>query len=343
MRDALSIFDQLVAFCGDTVTYRQAVEVLNVLDTDYYFRLVDAALHGGVAQALLLFDEVLRKGFDAGVFVTGLASHLRDVLVSSDAQTLPLLETTDAVRQQYAAQAAACTPQWIFAALDLLNTCDINYRTARNKRLLVELCLVRLCRLTEPAPAAPQPVRQTAVPPQPERKQAPQPAQVAAQTAAPDSAPAPRQGMPKRISLNMQEPSSPEDRTAPAPEKEAPRTAPFTADRLIGAWTGLKRHFPKEERLQMMLADCVPVQESATGLRLTLANPWQQEEFARFERQVVGLLRDELQNDLITLRVEVGEYRQQDQAFTAEEKYRKMVRRYPQLAEFKAALGLQLE
>ena len=130
MRDALSIFDQLVAFCGNKITYQQTIEVLNILDTDYYFRMVTAALAGDVVQTLLLFDEVLQKGFDAGQFVVGLAGHLRDVLVAKDSQTLPLLETAESVREQYKTQASQCPATWIFTSLNILNDCDMRYRTS---------------------------------------------------------------------------------------------------------------------------------------------------------------------------------------------------------------------
>ena len=147
MRDALSIFDQLITFCGNDITYQQAIEVLNVLDSDYYFRVIDAALSANVQAALLLFNDVLCKGFDGGHFVSGLASHLRDVLVSKDPSTTILLETSDAIRKHYAEQAQKCSPMWIFRALEIINQADINYRTARNKRLTVELMLVKLCSL----------------------------------------------------------------------------------------------------------------------------------------------------------------------------------------------------
>ena len=349
MRDALSIFDQLVAFCGGNVTYRQAVEVLNVLDSDYYFRLVSAALRSDVPAALLLFDEVLRKGFDAGVFVTGLASHLRDVLVSKDPQTLPLLETTDSVRKQYGEQAAACPSQWLFAALDLLNTCDINYRTARNKRLTVEICLVRLCRLAMPAQqpsaqsspvqlpsAQPSPAQQPVTTQQPA---APQPPTASQRPSASSASSA----MPKRISLNVKSSVASSDAPAAQQSAQPPRQTPFTPDRLMGAWVGLKKYFPKEERLQMMLSEYVPVMESDTTLRLTLANPWQKEEFARFGKQVMNFLRQELENDVIVLHVDVSDYKHEERAFTAEEKYRKMLKKNPQIAELKSSLALQLD
>ncbi|MCQ2334434.1 MAG: DNA polymerase III subunit gamma/tau [Paludibacteraceae bacterium] len=163
MRDALSIFDQLVTYCGSSITYEQAIAVLNVLDSDYYFRAVDYALAGNVSGVLLLFNEVLCKGFDGGHFLSGLASHLRDVLVSKDVATTVLLETSDSVRQRFAAQANKCTPRWIFAALDAINQTEMGYRTARNKRLVVELLLVKLTQLNQvqvtPQQSAPTPVQ----------------------------------------------------------------------------------------------------------------------------------------------------------------------------------------
>ena len=195
MRDALSIFDQLVTFCGNDITYQQAIEVLNVLDSDYYFRVIDAALSTNVHAALLLFNEILSKGFDGGHFVSGLASHLRDVLVSKDPSTTILLETSDAIRKHFAEQAQKCSPMWIFRALEIINQADINYRTARNKRLTVELMLVKLCTLLmqaapQAAPqAVPQVAPQNAVRPQAAPQAAPQVAPQVAPQAAPQSAP----------------------------------------------------------------------------------------------------------------------------------------------------------
>ncbi|MCD8265672.1 MAG: DNA polymerase III subunit gamma/tau, partial [Prevotellaceae bacterium] len=147
MRDALSIFDQMVSFTGGDITYQSALQNLNVLDTDYYFRLVDLALSGQVEASLLLFDEVLRKGFDGGNFINGFASHLRDLLVCRDPQTLCLLEQSQSVQKQYSEQARRCPPSFLLEALKLCNTCDLSYRQSRNKRLQVELCLIEMAQL----------------------------------------------------------------------------------------------------------------------------------------------------------------------------------------------------
>lgn len=144
MRDALSIFDQVASFSGGNITYRVVIENLNVLDYDYYFKLTDQLLSVDIPGALLTFNEILKRGFEANFFMGGLASHFRDLLVSKDASTLPLLEVADSVRKRYLEQTAKCKQQFLYRALKLCNDCDINYRTSRNKRLLVELTLIEV-------------------------------------------------------------------------------------------------------------------------------------------------------------------------------------------------------
>ena len=148
MRDALSIFDQVVSFTGGHITYQQVIENLNVLDYEYYFRLTDFLLENKVSDALLLFNDVLNKGFDGHHFITGLAAHFRDLLVSTDAATLPLLEVGAGIRQRYGEQARKCPVPFLYRALKLCNDCDLNYRNSHNKRLLVELTLIQLAQLT---------------------------------------------------------------------------------------------------------------------------------------------------------------------------------------------------
>ena len=131
MRDALSIFDQVVSFCGQKITYQAAIENLNVLDYDYYFKLIDAFLGGQVQQSLLIFDEILSKGFDGQYFISGLSSHLRDLLVSKDAATIGLLEVGETIAERYRVQAASTPVQFIYRALELANECDMNYRVAK--------------------------------------------------------------------------------------------------------------------------------------------------------------------------------------------------------------------
>ena len=150
MRDALSIFDQVAASSGGDITYQTTIENLNILDYDYYFRLTDALLDGNVPEALLVFDSVMRAGFGAQLFVNGLSSHFRDLMVSKDAATLPLLDVGTAVAEQYARQAERCDKNFLYKAMDLSNRCDLDYRISNNKRLLVELMLIKICSLGMP-------------------------------------------------------------------------------------------------------------------------------------------------------------------------------------------------
>ena len=149
MRDALSIFDQVAGYAEGHLTYRKVIEDLNVLDYDYYFKIVDQMLGKNIPAVMLTHNEILSKGFAANHFISGFASHLRDLLVSRDAQTLPLLEVSETVRTRYSEQAAKCRPQFLYRALRFCNDCDLNYRTSSNKRLLVELTLIQVAQAVD--------------------------------------------------------------------------------------------------------------------------------------------------------------------------------------------------
>ena len=334
MRDALSIFDQLVAFCGTNITYEQTIAVLNVLNTDYYFQLVDAALRHDVTASLLLFNDVLAHGFDASHFVTGLAQHLRDVLVSKDPQTLPLLETSDSIRQRYADQAAHCVPVWLFQALDILITCDINYRTARNTRLMVEIALVKLCQLGV----------QVVVPSNPSKPSAPSKPSSPSSPSSPSAPSMPK--MPK-ISLGL---GLKKDAGQPAPQpSQAPETPkqeenrPFTDDQLKGAWVGLAASHADELRLKQLIETYTPSLISETSAQIKMPNPWQMKELQKAMPALLQQLRATLHNNLIEIQVLQEEFNQEQMAFTAEEKYALMAEQNPALAQMKELLDLQID
>lgn len=144
MRDALSIFDQVTSYCEGNITYQKVIEDLNVLDYDEYFGMTDTLLSGDVHKAMARLNHILSKGFEANYFIGGLASHFRNLLMSRDEQTLPLLDVSDQVRQRYHEQAKRCEPKLLYRALKLCNDCDMHYNGARNKRLLVELTLIEV-------------------------------------------------------------------------------------------------------------------------------------------------------------------------------------------------------
>ena len=149
MRDALSIFDQIVSFSGKTISYKDVINNLNVLDYDYYFRLIDSLLKNDVPSSLLLFNEVLDHGFDGHHFINGLSSHVRDLLVCRDQLTLQLLEVGGEIKEKYKVQATVCDPDFLLEALKISNDCDLQYKASQNKRLLVELSLIKMAQLTQ--------------------------------------------------------------------------------------------------------------------------------------------------------------------------------------------------
>ena len=149
MRDALSVFDQVASFCQGNITYQKVIDDLNVLDTENYFNIINLALENKVADIMVLLNNVINNGFDGGHLISGLAAHVRNVLMAKDEQTIPLLEVSQRQRDQYREQAKKCPPSFLYKALKIMNDCDVNYRQSSNKRLLVELTLIQVAQITQ--------------------------------------------------------------------------------------------------------------------------------------------------------------------------------------------------
>jgi DNA polymerase-3 subunit gamma/tau len=148
LRDALSMFDQIVSFSGGNVTYRAVIDNLNILDYDYYFNITDSLLKEDSAKTLILFDEILLKGFDGAHFISGLSEHLRNLLVGKDQVTLKLLEVSDGIKTKYLQQSQAASVSFLLSAMNIANQCDLNYKLSKNQRLQVELALLKMCYIT---------------------------------------------------------------------------------------------------------------------------------------------------------------------------------------------------
>ncbi|MHB1178538.1 MAG: DNA polymerase III subunit gamma/tau [Daejeonella sp.] len=167
LRDALSMFDQIVSFSNKNVNYKAVIDNLNILDYDYYFKLTDSILSEDVPACLLIFDEILCNGFDGNHFITGLASHFRNLLVTKDISTLRLLEVSEGIKQKYQAQSQASAASFLISSLNITNQCDLHYKTSKNQRLQVELALIKLCHIpsvlnlsqVEPAALQEEPVK----------------------------------------------------------------------------------------------------------------------------------------------------------------------------------------
>ena len=216
MRDALSVFDQISSFTSGNVTYQATIENLNILDYELFFRLTDAALQGNIPAAMVMLDEVIRKGFDPQYFIGGWASHLRDLMVSQDPATLKLIEAGPEVAVRYQQQAASCKPYFLYNAVMIANDCDFNYRNSRNKRLSVEIAIVRICQLMYPMQA-----------PQQAQKIPLQNVQCGVQVAAPQQVAPPQTQMPQQA-VPQQRPVAPQmPPQQTAVRQPAPQTPPI--------------------------------------------------------------------------------------------------------------------
>lgn len=250
LRDALSIFDRIVSFSGNRITYEDVIENLNVLDYDYYFRLVDAMLQEDRSKVLMIFDEILRKGFDPDLFINGLAEHLRNVLVCKDAQTLELLEVSGGLKDRYGQQAGLLPANLLLTALNIANDCDLGYRLARNKRLHVEMALLKMTyinrafKLTEEQLSAQNPEKKTA-----DVSTSAPPPQV--------SAPSPEQ-----VSV----PSSPSDLTAEDAVNESVAPPPVAKEEPVAPVPvkATKHVLPKIKKLNAILEEIKEEEANAT-------------------------------------------------------------------------------
>jgi DNA polymerase-3 subunit gamma/tau len=222
LRDALSIFDRVTSFSGKELTYATVIENLNVLDYDYFFRATEALLMEDLSALMLLFDEVLNKGFEGEVFINGLAEHFRQLLVCKDRATLQLLESGERLKKRYQTQAAMAPASLLLSVLDLANFCDINYRQARNKRLHIEMCLMKMAFLPSAVEVAigqgPSPEKKTA-----ELKKA------GAAPATPPAAEEPENPTPPQPEARQEIPPKPEKQADPTPQKETQPPPPATA------------------------------------------------------------------------------------------------------------------
>ena len=343
MRDALSIYDQMVSFCGKHITYKNVIENLNVLDYEYYFRLTDAFLDHNFGQPLMLFNEILDKGFDGHNFIDGLSSHFRDLLVCKDPITLSLLEAGADVRERYREQAAMCSQGFLFEALNICSSCDINYKISKNQRLLVELALLRLCEIGV------------------EKKNAEQVAPVQNGTAAGTSAVtpkvSPRAAVPsisiKKAMAGQPEPKpTRENESVPqvvqvmeisAPETPLTKTenTPTSQEMLAAAWTNYAQAIKAEDiRLFSMLTAYTPCLENETKIVFQISNPLQKEPLQKIRSRLLEHLRTTLDNENIEIEIVLTEKNETTKAYTAEDKFAQMSRKNPVLLTFKQQFSL---
>ena len=333
MRDALSIFDQMVSFSGGKLTYENVCQNLNVLSQEYYFQLVDHFLAGHVSDCLLLFNEVLQKGFDGGNFIAGLATHMRNLLVSRDAVTLPLLEMSDKMRARYQEQAQRCPVHFVYKVLKLTNDCDQAYRTSRNKRLQVEICLILCAQAVEneSPDASGQSPKETIKPikkegqarpvVQPQPTAVPQPVAVAEISSQPALDASSSKKLPKVTFKHFGAGQKEDD--APHEQAEEPKeqpTEPINEEKLTAAWYTFITSLPPENvALARRLKGLQPkVKDNNTAL-ITVSNQQIQQTIESMMPQMLAIIRPELRNFSFSLETQLEEIQEVVKSYNAPE------------------------
>ena len=360
MRDALSIFDQVASYTNGNITYQAVIENLNVLDYEYYFRLTDAILGGNIRASLLLLNDILNKGFDAQNVINGLASHFRDLLVCKDESTLVLFEVGASIRERYKEMAQRCTDTFLYKAIELANTCDLNYRASRNKRLLVELTLIQLCQLTRPAEESKKKVQIEAINPAPAQPATPsRPASVTTQIPPKQTQPvtppptaAHPQPQPQRhtarppMSTSLKNIANTQMRTEGAQTSTMPKAdlqTPFTEEELIESWNAYANSIDKKIFLKNLMLNNLPKLQDNFYFEVVVHNPAMQEELFNNAIDILGALRNRLKNSHIQMRVRISEGNEKHLAYTSTEKYEHLVEINPLLDKLAKEFDLRAD
>ncbi len=355
LRDACSIFDQMVAFTGNHLTYKQVVENLNVLDYDYYFRIADACLGQRLPEVMLIFDDILRKGFDAHNFIVGFGEHLRNILVSKDEQTIVLLEISENLKKRYAEQAAQSSLNFLLKALSIISKTDVNYKSAKNQRLLVEMALMQLSYLTAPldaekkndeievevpasaSPAAPSTQSKVTALKEAEVKYASKPT-------------VPFEQLKIRASFSLNEMKSFQPVTAGgtamlvAEPETGLQNREVTGEDIIAAITSYA-----EQKLQSGSRQLGTILKTAQityqnkTISLTINNETQKEQLLGVKQEFIDEIRRKVQNNSIGLEIGISQVEVQSRAYKPVDIFKAMAEKNPALLELKKRFDLEID
>jgi DNA polymerase-3 subunit gamma/tau len=374
MRDALSIFDQVVSFSGGNVTYQEVLDNLNVLDYEYFFRMTEAFLKQDTAKVLTTFNEILQRGFDGQNFLSGLSTHFRDLLVCHDPSTLVLLEVSDALKSRYRQQALLCPDEFLFAALEICSQCELSFKASRNQRLHVELSLIRLCNISPEKKKLLSEQDVLVVPeiskkPDNQTKPVAQPAVTVIPPVEPKS---PRVHTPPQganesensykavrsisikdalngVSGNVTADEQADIVTdAAEPESfEMEEAKPLTPEFLDQCWNAYIAQIREERpRMAVSLRNAKPRIEEGYRITVELNNLSQLDDFRNnTQNDLEKFLRRETRNIQLHIAAEMTETKESSSVklYTSEEKFRYLCQKNPALANFKQKLNLELE
>ena len=359
MRDALSIFDQVAASSRGNITYESAIENLNVLDYDYYFRLVDMFRTGDISSALLLYRDVRAKGFDSLFFLNGLADHVRNLMVAADPRTAELLETSKDVAERYTKQATSLPLQWYYAAMKVLNDGDVQYRTATNKQFLVELVLIRLSQLLKPATppfdlvdcdfplgditdaarvAAPsQSTPQTVA----HRESLSERSDKSDRSNGSDRSEAPRIRKRSVSGFRLND-NSVQEKVAQYAEQRKEHRERVDLEAFTRAWLAYQQANQQQHILTSAMRNSDPRQTGEEAFLAMVGHPAEVQAFELAMPQLMAFLRQQLRNDFLTLRVEIDPTRAVSKQLPPQEFLKECIEKNPALGELLRKLQAEL-
>jgi len=357
LRDALSIFDQIVSLCGKKITYKDVIENLNILDYEYYFKCVKAALEGDVSTLLVTFNEILEKGFDGHNFISGLNSHLRDLLVSKDEVTIDLLEATPSVKNRYLQQAGECPVDFLYRALEIGSECDISYKSSKNTRLHTELALIKLCRITgETVTENEKKKNDEVVPAKKEKEISPPPkseiVRKAEEKEKTESKHIPVIEKPPRtfsIKDIISEKERKEDKGDELKEENDVNNISggkleFTEDEFGKAWNEFVDTLKGEgTRVVSMFKSIQPEIEDEHTIRIHLSNATQRDLFVQnYKPKLTGFIRSRFRVTELDIETSVDITETNEVLYTDEQKYNYLQGKYPVLNVFRKAFNLDI-
>ncbi|MBE9468052.1 MAG: DNA polymerase III subunit gamma/tau [Bacteroidetes bacterium] len=361
LRDSLSVFDQIVSFAGNNITYKSVIENLNVLDYDYYFKLTTAFLNSDISNVLLIFNDILNQGFDAHNFLTGLSKHFRDLLVCKDEQTLQLLEVGAGIRDNYGKQSALCSTDFLFTALNITNSFDLNYKISINKRLHVELALVQLANIVnlkkkesevEKISKATLKKEDFTDKEQSEKKEVGHSISSSIKTEKKkeiklkhhiSSSPSIKDAFNGNLLNNTKQKESDSDSHLKANEDFGDNK--FTHDELISAWNKFTEKVKTSKpHLCSTLSTSVPILKENNVIELQILNPIQENEIKTEKTDLVNFLKQELKTNNISLQYVITEKTSKKvKLYTDADKYEHLNKINPNLEKLKQQFNLDFK
>ncbi len=364
LRDALSIFDQIVSFSGNNITYKDIIENLNVLDYDYYFKLIEYLLKGDISSSLLLVNEVIENGFDGQYFITGLGEHLRNILVCKDSITLKLLEAGTNIKDRYKDQSEKCSQNFILKALEINSKCDVEYKSSNNKRLLLELSVMQMCMISSikmPEKAKEELSYPAEIPDKSVKKtekisrsnasvkivEADIPKIQSVPTATPGISQNPvKEQLPKTISISKKELSEKNVEKNQVKEdlNKYEKSSDFTQTDLEKIWNKYAELVMEDSpSFYSTLMKRKPALQENYVVEILIDNKVQEGEIMEKKSEMMEYLRKNLDNFKIQLKTIITESKEEDKPYTPVDKYKKMAEKHPVLDNMKNQLNLEID